>query len=98
LTSILYYNVIFKGTLEKSNSLKWELSFFYILPQREKKTMRIAFDNKKYLELQSNDKKQREAELEYMISFGKFNFSDEGEAESQQDESNIKKGDQDSSM
>jgi hypothetical protein len=45
-----------------------------------------------------DDKKQREAELEYMKSFGKFNFSDESEAESQQDESNIKKEDQDSSM
>jgi hypothetical protein len=45
-----------------------------------------------------DDKKQRKAELEYMKSFGKFNFSDESEAESQQDESNIKIEDQDSSM
>lgn len=44
-----------------------------------------------------DDKKQREAELEYMKSFGKFNFGDESEEESQHDESNLQKEDQDSS-
>lgn len=44
-----------------------------------------------------DDKKQREAELEYMKSFGKFNFDDESEANPQNDESNNKKEEQDSS-
>lgn len=35
-----------------------------------------------------DDKKQREAELEYMKSFGKFNFNDESEVKTQNDESN----------
>ena len=35
-----------------------------------------------------DDKKQREAELEYMKSFGKFNFNDSSEVNTQNDESN----------
>jgi hypothetical protein len=44
-----------------------------------------------------DDKKQREAELEYMKSFGKFNFSDESEEKTQNDESNKIEEKQDSS-
>ena len=44
-----------------------------------------------------DDKKQREAELEYMKSFGKFNFRDESEEKTQNDESNKIEEKQDSS-
>jgi hypothetical protein len=44
-----------------------------------------------------DDKKQREAELEYMKSFGKFNFDEKSDSNPlEQDESNIN-GEQDSS-
>ena len=43
-----------------------------------------------------DDKKQREAELEYMKSFGKFNFDEKSDSNPQEDESNIN-GEQDSS-
>ena len=78
MTYIIVYNIIFKGTLEK-HSLKWEFLFFIIFyPWEEMKSMRLAFDNEKYLELQSKNILDRVSKFgnKLYIEFGGKLFDD----------------------
>ena len=78
MTYIIVYNIIFKGTLEK-HSLKWEFLFFVIFyPWEEMKSMRLAFDNEKYLELQSKNILDRVSKFgnKLYIEFGGKLFDD----------------------